>query len=59
MRHSQSRAEGAFCVWTYEDVVALLGKDDAAIVSDYYKIKLGGNVPYASDPHGELQNQVC
>ena len=44
------KKEGAFYVWTAEDIDALLGADAAAF-KVYYGVEPNGN---AEDPHGEL-----
>ncbi len=46
--------EGAFYVWTQEEIVALLGADDAAIFNRHYGVEPGGNAAAGSDPHGEF-----
>jgi hypothetical protein len=47
-------AEGAFYVWTQEEIDRLLGEEDAAIFRRVYGIEAEGNSPPGSDPHGEL-----
>uniref|UniRef100_A0A915KEK3 Uncharacterized protein n=1 Tax=Romanomermis culicivorax TaxID=13658 RepID=A0A915KEK3_ROMCU len=58
------KKEGAFCVWTHEEIENLLGwkktNSDisyATIFSDFFTIKSKGNVDLVKDPHGELLNQ--
>ncbi len=46
--------EGAFYVWTKEEIEHLLGTDDAAIFNRFYGVEADGNSPAGSDPHGEL-----
>jgi hypothetical protein len=45
--------EGAYYVWTTQELERALGPD-AAFLSDLYGAKPGGNVPPASDPHGDF-----
>ncbi len=46
--------EGAFYVWTKDEIVAVLGEDAAAIFNRVYGVEANGNSPEGSDPHGEL-----
>lgn len=46
-------AEGAFYVWTKEEIDAALG-EDAAFFGAHFGVKAGGNVDPAHDPHGEF-----
>ena len=48
------KREGAFYVWTDEEIGALLG-DDAEIARKRFGIEAGGNAPH--DPHGEFTGQ--
>ena len=50
-REYAHKAEGAFYVWTDQEVDALLG-DDAPIVKRRFGIEPGGNAPH--DPQGEF-----
>jgi uncharacterized protein len=47
------KREGAFYVWTKDEVDAALG-DSAEIFNFHYAVKEGGNVPSGGDPHGEF-----
>jgi uncharacterized protein YyaL (SSP411 family) len=47
------KKEGAFYVWTKDEVDAALG-DSAEIFNFHYAVKEGGNVPSGGDPHGEF-----
>lgn len=57
------KKEGAFCVWEYEELKALL--DDKKvnsisyldIFSDYFHVDEDGNISPESDPHAELTNK--
>jgi uncharacterized protein YyaL (SSP411 family) len=45
-------AEGAFYVWSHDEIVAALGAE-AELFCAHYGVKPGGNVPASQDPHGE------
>jgi len=47
--------EGAFYIWTYEEVLEVLGEDRVEEFCAVYGIERGGNVSPGSDPHGELE----
>lgn len=57
------KKEGAFCVWEYEELKALL--NDKKINSipyldvfcDYFSVEEDGNISPESDPHSELTNK--
>ncbi|PSN43401.1 Spermatogenesis-associated protein 20 [Blattella germanica] len=59
------KKEGAFCVWSYNEVRSLLskpleGNSDTSIATvfcHYYDVKPQGNVNPYQDPHDELKNQ--
>ena len=64
----EHKREGAFCVWTYQQLTTLLKKHTfqgndkkehslLEICEAYFKVKPGGNVDPRGDPHGELKNQ--
>jgi uncharacterized protein YyaL (SSP411 family) len=46
--------EGAFYVWTKDEITAALGEEDAKIFDRIYGVEADGNSPAGSDPHGEL-----
>jgi len=46
------KGEGAFYVWSQNEVEALLGAETATILNDHYGIEKDGNAPV--DPHGEF-----
>ncbi|HSH40295.1 MAG TPA: hypothetical protein VK993_16095, partial [Chthoniobacterales bacterium] len=46
-------AEGAFYVWTKEQIDAALGAS-AEIFNYHYRVEPGGNAPPGSDPHSEF-----
>jgi uncharacterized protein len=47
------KAEGAFYVWSQDQLDAVLG-EDAEIFDFHYAVKPTGNVPPGGDPHGEF-----
>jgi uncharacterized protein YyaL (SSP411 family) len=49
-------AEGAFYVWTHEEIDDVLGAD-AAFFCAHFGVEAGGNVPAVSDPHGEFRGK--
>ncbi len=50
--HPQEKEEGAFYLWTREEVVAALGEQEATVFIDLFGISEAGNA--ISDPTGEL-----
>lgn len=50
--HSK-KAEGAFYVWTKDEIDTALGPS-AEIFNFHYAVKAEGNVPAGGDPHGEF-----
>ena len=46
--------EGAFYVWTKEEITQALGEEPAALFNRVYAVEADGNSPEGSDPHGEL-----
>ena len=64
MDNPSEKKEGAFCVWSWEEIKSLLKEKVqneemslADIVAHEYNLKPGGNVDPRGDPHGELRNQ--
>jgi len=47
-------AEGAFYVWTREEIERALPPLEAALVRAHFGVEDGGNVPPELDPHGEF-----
>ncbi|MFZ4680928.1 MAG: thioredoxin domain-containing protein [Terrimicrobiaceae bacterium] len=47
-------AEGAFYVWSKQEIVEALGAKDAEIFCRHYGVEENGNAPAGSDPHGEF-----
>lgn len=62
---SQEKKEGAFCVWTKQELDLLLSEKLpgntsvtlAEIFNDFYGVKEDGNVDPLQDPHDELKHQ--
>ncbi len=52
----QKTAEGAFYVWTKQEIDDALG-DEAPTFSLHYGVEENGNVPTGADPHGELRGK--
>jgi uncharacterized protein YyaL (SSP411 family) len=51
----KEKREGAYYVWTYDEIRAILGESDAGIFNAYYGVIKNGNVE--SDPQKEFVNQ--
>ncbi len=49
----QKKAEGAFYVWTKDEIERALGQD-AEIFNFHYGVETDGNAPAGADPHGEF-----
>ncbi len=49
--------EGAFYVWTVEEIDTLLGADAAKILNRFYGVEADGNAPAGSDPQGEFKGK--
>jgi uncharacterized protein len=47
-------AEGAFYVWTSDQIRQALGEERAKLFNAYYGVEANGNAPKGSDPHGEF-----
>ena len=54
---SGEKREGAFYVWTREEVDGTLTPDEAVVFRHAYGVEAAGNVSDASDPHGELRKK--
>ncbi len=52
--HPEKKGEGAFYVWTAEEISGLLGEPVAEWFKYRYGVESEGNVPAGLDPHGEL-----
>lgn len=51
---SPSSIEGAYWVWTGEELGEILEPRDLQIFAAHYDVRAEGNVPPSSDPHGDL-----
>jgi uncharacterized protein YyaL (SSP411 family) len=54
MPGGSEKREGAFYVWSKEEIDEVLGAD-AELFNRIYGVEEGGNSPPGSDPHGELK----
>ena len=54
---SREKIEGAFYVWTKEELDQTLGATAAVLFAFRYGVEPHGNTPAGSDPHGELRGQ--
>ncbi|MBA3962653.1 MAG: thioredoxin domain-containing protein [Chthoniobacterales bacterium] len=54
---STEKVEGAFYVWTKDEIDEILGTSAAGLFDFRYGVEAGGNTPEGSDPHGELRGQ--
>ncbi len=50
-------AEGAYYVWSREEIVEVLGPEEARIFCRHYGVEEVGNAPAGSDPHGEFKGK--
>ncbi|KAJ1649767.1 hypothetical protein IWQ61_009246 [Dispira simplex] len=53
-RDSTKKLEGAFYVWTMEELKTVLGVGPATLFAYHYDVKPEGNVDKHKDPHGDL-----
>ena len=49
--------EGAFYIWTKQEIDTILGKEAATQFNRFYDVKTAGNAPPGSDPHGEFKGR--
>ena len=54
---SSEKSEGAFYVWTYNEVLSIVGPQNIDIVASFYGISPDGNIPHSNDPHDEFINK--
>jgi uncharacterized protein YyaL (SSP411 family) len=54
---SFEHAEGAFYVWTADEIDRILGPERAAVFRFHYGVEKDGNVPGRQDPQGELKGK--
>ena len=50
-------AEGAYYVWSRQEIVEVLGAEEARIFCRHYGVEENGNAPAGSDPHGEFRGK--
>ena len=50
-------SEGAFYVWSKDELMGALGAEAAAIFNRFYGVEAEGNAPAAADPHGEFKGK--
>jgi uncharacterized protein YyaL (SSP411 family) len=48
----KEKSEGAFYIWSYQEIVEALGEPDASVFCQRFGVKVNGNVD--EDPHGEF-----
>ena len=51
----KKKSEGAFYIWSQDEIVNGLGKEKADIFNFYYGVQPNGNAP--QDPHGEFKGR--
>ncbi len=54
---SSEHAEGAFFVWSHEEIAEVLDPESARLFCGHYGVLPAGNVDPSSDPHGELSGK--
>jgi uncharacterized protein YyaL (SSP411 family) len=56
---SGKKAEGAFYVWTADEVKSVLGDENAKLLNEVYGVQQGGNCTLSprSDPHQEFSGK--
>src|SRR5471030_647765 len=52
---ASQKSEGAFYIWTHDEIREVLGEDLAGEFCAAYGVEPDGNVSAGSDPHGELE----
>lgn len=50
-------AEGAFYVWTSEQLAAAVNSEEARLLTTHFGVAAGGNVPAELDPHQEFSGR--
>lgn len=58
---AKHKSEGAYYVWTMDELMEILTEQEARICAKYWNVKPGGNVDRRADIQGELrgQNTLC
>jgi hypothetical protein len=54
-KDAAKKSEGAFYIWTYDEIREVLGEDRAGEFCAAYGVEPEGNVSAGSDPQGELE----
>jgi uncharacterized protein YyaL (SSP411 family) len=54
-KDASKKSEGAFYIWTHDEIREVLGDDRVDEFCAAYGVELEGNVSAGSDPHGELE----
>ncbi len=54
-KDSVKKSEGAFYVWTHDEIAEVLGEDRLKEFRAVYGVEPEGNIDAGSDPHGELE----
>ena len=58
LAHGRSEySEGAYYVWSRQEIVDVLGEEDAQIFCRHYGVEEMGNAPAGSDPQGEFRGK--
>ncbi|PJF16473.1 hypothetical protein PSACC_03668 [Paramicrosporidium saccamoebae] len=57
VEEAKLKLEGAFAVWTFQEIQDSLPDDVAKVFNSHYGVEEKGNVPTGLDHHGELRNQ--
>lgn len=55
--HDDTQAEGAFYVWSLDELRTILGDNALEIARVHFDVRPEGNVPAALDPHEELRGK--
>jgi len=55
--NSTHKAEGAFALWDYSEVMSILGNDSGEIFCQHFDVQPMGNVARSSDPHHEFDKK--
>jgi uncharacterized protein len=56
-KEATEKREGAFYVWTHEEIERVLTSDESLVFRRMYGVERAGNVVTANDPHRELAGQ--
>ena len=55
------KSEGAYCVWTMDEIKSILSEQEADVCAKYWAVGPDGNIDRRYDAQGELigQNTLC